>query len=515
MAKAARRWGLNLGVLFAWGAAQGADRVALVDDEGTLTYGEMDARSDTVAAALAEMGVGTAPVAVLARNGRGFLVALVALGKLGADTVHCNTGFSGPQLRQVLAHEGVATLIADAEFLPLVGDAPVQVVLTGEPVAPATASFGAMLAGGPRNGPHRPGRAGRQVILTSGTTGAPKGAQRNLGADMGPLVALLSCIPLRTGDTTVVAAPMFHSWGLANSGTGLLFGMRLVTSGRFDPEHTLELIAAHRARVLIAVPAMIQRIMELPTALRLRHDCSSLRVVALSGSSIPGDLAQRFMDEFGEVVYNLYGSTEVGWISIATPADLRAAPRCAGRVPPGTSVRLLDERGQEVAAGDTGRIFVRSGLLFDGYTGGDTKTVIDGYMSTGDLGHFAGRRLFVDGRDDEMIVSGGENVFPIEIEDLLSTQPGVAEVAVIGVDDRAFGQSLHAFVVPLEGSDLDPRALLDVVGHQLARYKVPRALTFVDQLPRTATGKVRKAELHVLAGSKGRASSRGRAAGLR
>jgi fatty-acyl-CoA synthase len=345
----------------------------------------------------------------------------------------------------------------------------------------------------------RPPREGRQIILTSGTTGSPKGAQRG-GGNLEPLVSILSRIPLHTGDVTYDAAPMFHSWGLGHLALALVMGSTLVLRRRFDPEEALALIEAYRVNVMAAVPVMLQRIMELPAAVLERYDTSSLRVVALSGSALPGDLAVRFMDRFGDVVYNLYGSTEVAWASIATPADLRQAPGTAGRPPRGTVVRVVDAAGQQVRAGSSGRIFVRNRMLFEGYTGGGSKPVVDGLMETGDTGHFdASGRLFVDGRDDDMIVSGGENVFPREVEDLLSEHPAVADAAVVGVPDHEFGQRLRAFIVLRDGDPATEaamaRELQDHVRARLARFKVPREVVFVAELPRNTTGKVVRGEL--------------------
>jgi fatty-acyl-CoA synthase len=209
------------------------------------------------------------------------------------------------------------------------------------------------------------------------------------------------------------------------------------------------------------------------------------------------------MDDFGDTLYNLYGSTEVAWASIATPEDMRAAPGTAGRPPRGTVVRLYDESGVEVSQGAPGRIFVGNEMLFEGYTGGGTKDVIGSLMATGDVGRFdSGGRLFVEGRDDEMIVSGGENVFPKEVEDLLARHEGVAEAAAVGVDDADFGQRLRAFVVLEPGRELGEDELKDYVKRNLARYKVPREIVFMDELPRNATGKVLKRELKELDAAK-------------
>ncbi len=225
-----------------------------------------------------------------------------------------------------------------------------------------------------------------------------------------------------------------------------------------------------------------------------------MKIIAASGSALPGELAIRAMDTFGDVLYNLYGSTEVAWATIATPADLRAAPGTAGKPPMGTVVKLLDEQGHEVPQGQNGRIFVANEMVFEGYTGGGGKEIVEGLMSTGDVGRMdAGGRLFVDGRDDEMIVSGGENVFPREVEDLLADHEAIEEAAVIGVEDDKFGQRLKAFVVSREGFELDEEDVKEYVKHNLARYKVPREVVFVEELPRNATGKVLKRELHEIA----------------
>jgi acyl-CoA synthetase (AMP-forming)/AMP-acid ligase II len=294
----------------------------------------------------------------------------------------------------------------------------------------------------------------------------------------------------------MIAAPMFHSWGFAHFTLGLPLASTLVLRRRFDPEDTLRAVAQHRASALAVVPVMLQRILELPHETIARYDTHALRVIAVSGSALPGELATRAMDVFGDVVYNLYGSTEVAWATIATPEDLRAAPGTAGRPPLGTVVKLLDGEGKEVKPGEGGRIFVANELVFEGYTGGGGKEIVGGLMSTGDVGHFdAGGRLFVDGRDDEMIVSGGENVFPREVEDLLADHEQVEEAAVIGVQDAEWGQRLKAFVVPRGGAQLSEDTVKGYVKENLARYKVPREVVFLDELPRNATGKVLKREL--------------------
>jgi fatty-acyl-CoA synthase len=294
----------------------------------------------------------------------------------------------------------------------------------------------------------------------------------------------------------MLAAPMFHSWGFAHFTLGMALSSTLVMRRKFDPEDTLSACAQHDCAALVVVPVMLQRILELPPETIERYDLRALRVIAASGSALPGELAIKVMDRFGDVLYNLYGSTEVAWATIATPQDLREAPGTAGRPPRGTVVRLLDEDGHDVAPGATGRIFVGNEMAMEEYTGGGGKQVVEGLMSSGDVGHFDEQgRLFVAGRDDEMIVSGGENVFPREVEDLLAGHDAVCEVAVVGVDDEEFGQRLRAFVVVESGREPSEDELKDHVKANLARYKVPREIVFIEELPRNATGKVLKREL--------------------
>ncbi|WP_433389103.1 AMP-binding protein [Micromonospora sp. KLBMP9576] len=349
-----------------------------------------------------------------------------------------------------------------------------------------------LLAGASPGELRPPQRDGRIVVLTSGTTGAPKGARRPTPNGFGPLVSIIGRIPLRTRDTVMIAAPLFHTWGYAALQVCFALRATIVLHRRFDPADTLAALAQQRCDALFAVPVMLQRLLEVPPP----HPRPPLKAVAVSGSALPGGLPARFMDAYGDVLYNLYGSTEVSWASIAGPADLRAAPTTAGRPPHGTRLRILDAAGEPVPAGQVGRIFVGNEMLFEGYTSGTGRERRDGLLDTGDLGRVdAGGLLFVDGRADDMIVSGGENVFPSEVEELLARLPQVREAAVIGVPDPEYGQRLAAFLAPQPGGTLDPEAIREHVRQHLARFSVPRDVIVVEHLPRNATGKVLAREL--------------------
>ena len=332
------------------------------------------------------------------------------------------------------------------------------------------------------------------VILTSGTTGAPKGANRQEPETIDPAAALLSKIPLRARERTLIAAPMFHSWGLAHFALGMGLSSTLVLRRRFDPEEDAAGDRRAPLTALIVVPVMLQRMLELGPKVVARYDSCSLRVIAASGSALPGELAPRSWTVRRRALQPL--RLDRGRLGDDRHAG-RPARRARHRRAPAARHRRapLDDAGREVGPGETGRIFVGNELVFDGYTGGGGKDVIDGLMTTGDVGHFdAVGRLFVDGRDDEMIVSGGENVFPREVEDALCALDGVDEVAAIGVADERFGQRLQAFVVRASSSHRE-RDVKEHVKANLAGYKVPRDVVFLDELPRNATGKVLKREL--------------------
>jgi fatty-acyl-CoA synthase len=497
------RWGASPATGAATAAIHHPHEIAIVDERGALSFERLHRRTNALARSFAAMGIGHEDgVGIMCRNHRGFVEATLAAAKLGASALYLNTMFAGPQLAEVTRREKPKALVYDSEFAGLledVDDSVARVVgwLDEGEEADAQQSLEQLIVAGSEAELKPPPDKPRFVILTSGTTGTPKGAQRSSPDGLLGIAALLDKIPFRSRETMMIAAPLFHSWGFFHFVMSLPTASTMVLRRRFDPEGTLQAVQESRADVLAVVPVMIQRILSLPDETLAAYDLSSLRITSLSGSALPGELATAWMDRFGDNAYNLYGSTEVAYATIATPEDLRAAPGTAGRPPRGTTVRIVGEDGREVPRGEVGRIFVGNEMSFEGYTGGGGKEVIDGLLSSGDVGHIdADGRLFIDGRDDEMIVSGGENVFPREVEDLLADHEAVVEAAVIGVEDAEFGQRLKAFVVVREGTEIDQAALKAHVKANLAGYKTPREVEFLDELPRNATGKVLKRDLH-------------------
>ncbi|WP_081639809.1 AMP-binding protein [Actinomadura flavalba] len=486
---ALKRWGTTVGGSFVSAAARDPERVAVLDDDGAITFGELDARSDRLAVALGRFGE-PPRLALLCRNHRGFIEVLVGASKRGADVVLLNTGMSTEQLVDVVKQQNVDVVVADHEFADFLAALPegVHTLTAGGP----DPSLDALIESTPDAVIEPPAKSGRTIMLSSGTTGTPKGADRHSKPGLSPLASILSRIPLRVHDTVFIEAPLFHTWGYAMLQIAISLRTTIVLRRRFDPEETLRGLQESKATALVVVPVMLRRVLDLPAKTIDAYDTSALRIVAASGSALPGALSTEFMDRFGDVLYNLYGSTEASWVTIANPEDLRAVPGTAGRAPSGTRVAILDSEGNPVPPGKTGRIFAANELLFAGYTSGATKEMHDGMMSLGDLGHMdAAGRLTVDGRDDDMIVSGGENIFPSAVEEVVLKLPQVSEAVVVGVPDEQFGQRLAAYIVlaPDAGA-LTADDVKDHVREHVARFAVPRDVHFRDELPRNATGKV-------------------------
>ncbi|GAA1097370.1 acyl-CoA synthetase [Tsukamurella strandjordii] len=490
------------------GAAENPDRAAIIDEHGTLTYAQYEAQSNALARGLRSTGLKAGDViAVLARDHRGLMLIISAAARAGLRLAMMNTGFAKPQFAEVCEREKVQAVFHDSEFTSLLDALPDDMpryltwVDDTDTLPEGAQTIDQLAAGRDTKRVPQPAQQGGFIILTSGTTGLPKGATRSKVPSLATAM-LVDRIPFQRRGTVVIASPIFHSTGFAMWSAGMSVGCTTVTMRRFDPENTLKLIADNKADMLVAVPTMLTRMLALPAETLAKYDTSSLKSVVVAGSAVSPELSERFQDTFGDVLYNVYGSTEVAVATVATPKNLRTAPGTVGKPPVLTTVRLYDDKDQLVeGVGERGRVFVRAGAPFEGYSDGRTKQIIDGHLSSGDMGHWDENGLLhIDGRDDDMIVSGGENVYPLEVENLLVTRDDVVEAAVIGVPDEEFGQRLRAFVVLSDGAPEGDGAeltkeLKDFVRANLARFKVPRDIVFLDTLPRNPTGKIVRREL--------------------
>ena len=499
------RWG-EIGMIPALNARRNPHRTAIVDDEGTMTFAELNDAVNAVANGLLGLGVrGGDGVAILARNHRWFLIANYASARVGARTILLNTEFSGPQIRDVSEREGARVIIYDDEYSDAVKMASpalgaIRALGTNpdspEPSSSTDETLAEMIERSSKDAAPKATKKSAIIILTSGTTGTPKGANRHAPPTLAPIGGVLSAVPFKAGEVTALPSPMFHALGYLHATIAMTLGSTLVLHRRFAPAVVLSDVATHKVTAIVVVPVMLSRMLDALEAMPIKPDLSNLRIIFVSGSQLGAELATRAMKDIGPVVYNLYGSTEISFVSIARPQDLKKNPATVGPMIKGVKVKILDEHGSELPTGQVGRIFVGTFFPFEGYTGGGNKEIIDGLMSSGDVGYFdSDGLLYVSGRDDEMIVSGGENVFPAEVEDLISGHPEVIEATAIGVEDKDFGQRLRAFVVLKDGAALTEDAIKDYVRNHLARYKVPREVIFLAELPRNPTGKILKREL--------------------
>lgn len=509
-----RRWG-EFGMIPALNARRTPNGMAIIDDFGEMTFKELDDAAHSVANGLLEKGVkGGDGVAILARNHRWFLVALYGAARTGARIILLNSEFSGPQVKEVSEREGAKLIIYDDEYCEAVSKAdPPLGKLRALGVNPDADQSSASASGDEpskstdetledfvsrHTGKPAPKATKHSsvIILTSGTTGTPKGANRSTPPTLAPIGGVLSHVPFKGGEVTALPAPMFHALGFLHATIAMMLGTTLVLRRKFKAAKVLEDIEKHKVTAIVVVPVMLSRILDALDGMDRKPDLSSLRIVFVSGSQLGAEMAQRGLKALGPVIYNLYGSTEIAFATIARPQDLEKNPATVGPVVKGVKVKILDDDGNELPQGEVGRIFVGNFFPFEGYTGGGHKQIVDGLMSSGDVGYFdENGLLYVSGRDDEMIVSGGENVFPAEVEDLISGHPEVVEATAVGVEDKEWGHRLRAFVVKADGASIGEDEIKHYVREHLARYKVPREVVFLDELPRNPTGKILKREL--------------------
>jgi acyl-CoA synthetase (AMP-forming)/AMP-acid ligase II len=498
------RTGLTPAAAIAIGAARHPDRDAIIDDKGETTYRELDQRIESIAGALWTRRKGRATFAVLCRNHRGFLEAFAVGTRLGHEVVFLNTEITESQLGRILERHSPDVLVYDEEYEDIVDSSGYdgrRVLAWHDDKTDDRLTLDSLAVGDHAKAPANH-RSSKLTLLTSGTTGLAKGVSRGVNilgvAESG--ATGMSVMRLRDGDVSVVAPPFFHALGFAMLLSTLMVSGTIVSHRRFDPEQMIKDIDEHRATVLTGVPLMLQRLLTVKGE-QPERDVSSIRVALTGASPIPPSTVADFLEAFGPVLVNVYGSTETGIVSMATPDDLRDEPSTLGRPGIGISVRILRDDRSIADAGERGTIFMRGGLLFDGYTADgdntpDAKEVVDGHINTGDMGHMDDLgRLYVDGRDDDMVVSGGENVFPLEVEHTLGEHPSVDEAVVMGIDHEEFGQVLRAYVTITTDESPKDEELRDFLRDRLERFKVPKQFVVLDDFPRNATGKIVRSKL--------------------
>lgn len=513
----------NASTLFRVYAASFPDRPALIQasapdrrepgplEARRLTYAEVDDLADRIASVLVRRGVGRgSAVVIMLKNRVEFFVLGLAASRAGASTVTISWRSTVPELTYLARHSGAEAVFFDADIADTMREAARE--LTDIPrrnfisVGGASPGFPLLDELVPRErGEHADGSQESAVVMyTSGTTGKPKGAVRRMQKSaLASALAFIELTPMELGEIHLSACPLYHATATGFSTLTFLLGGTVVVLGAFSPEAFLDAVEEHHVRSTALVPTMIHRLVEQGEAVRGR-DLSSLQAIVSGGAPLGGQLALDAMNLLGDRLYNFYGSTETGIVTLATPADLRAAPGTIGRAVPGNEIRLVDERGREVPDGEVGELYARNGMMVEGYHADPDATrqmTLEGFYSVGDLGRRdAAGRYHLEGRKRDMIISGGVNVYPAEVEAAIEAHPAVAEVAVVGVADREWGERVRAFLVLRPGREATAEELAAHCRARLATPKVPRDFVFLEALPKNPTGKILKRDLRNMVG---------------
>ncbi|MCA2220006.1 AMP-binding protein [Nonomuraea aurantiaca] len=474
-------------------AAADPDRLAVIDVDGSrTTYGELLTRVNQVSHGLRARGLSDRDVvAGVLPNGLDAVIMIMATGQIGLYYVPINWH------------------LTEAEVAYILADCDAKIVVTADGHIPGSEIGTAGLAEGqPGDAPG--GRAGGAVMwYTSGTTGFPKGVQRPLsGAEPEAVVPLYvwflgEIVDLVPGEAVhLVTSPMYHSAPCAHTQFALHLGHTVVITPRFEPENILELVERHKVTNAMMVPTMFHRMLRLPEEVKARYDVSSLRQVIHTGAACPVAVKQGIMDWWGPVLYEYYGSTESTIAFSVKPHDWLARPGTVGKPAPTFEVRILDEAGEELPPGEPGMIYVKSSLGTFEYRKDPAKTAASmrgEWYTPGDIGYLdKDGFLFLCDRRTDLIVSGGVNIYPAEIEAALLEHPLVADVAVIGVPDEEWGHSVVALVQPVAGVTGDPELTAELLRHcepRIARFKHPKVIHYRDTLPRTPTGKLSRSKV--------------------
>ncbi|WP_394837224.1 AMP-binding protein [Pendulispora rubella] len=499
-------------------AANTPDKVALRWRDQALTFGELEMRISRLAAGLSSRGLSRgSSLIVMMKNRPEFVEAQNAATRVGAAAVSVSWRSTAAELGYLATHSGAKFIFFNPELWPVVEEASRAlphlkksqfVVVGAEPgeVPKGVTAYEELFDETPLENYAPANGAGDQeaavVIYTSGTTGKPKGAVRKFPKDAFPAaLRFIAQTPMRADDVHLVACPLYHSTAFGFLVLSQVLGATAVLMDEFKPEFFLRDVDRWGVTSTAVVPTMMHRVLSLEPEVFGRYRTRSLRTIICGGAPLPGPLGLRVMDHFGDILFNFYGATETGLVTLANPQDLRAAPGTIGRPIPGNDIRLLDDAGIEVARGEVGELYVKNKLLVAGYHKDDEATAAsmrEGFFSVGDLARKdRDGRYFIEGRKRDMIISGGVNIYPAEVESALEAHPDVAEVAVVGVEDAEWGERVRAFVVARPGSQLDDAYLKTWTRERLAGPKVPRDFVFLDALPRNATGKVIKRDLRV------------------
>ena len=510
------RLGPHLAVMYHAAAHPEKDALVEYGEHGVrrLSWGELDATINRLAQALVARGIGPGGrVALMLPNGSEYLIAQQALARLGATAVQIGYRLKPGEIAHILSNSEPAATIVHADYLAAMHEARAQTSTTGPIVVvggdgklagrEVSDWDRALAAASPEVPRIKGGDGGGVIVYTSGTTGKPKGANRSWRkTGLESVADMMLQAGMRADDRHLVVCPLYHSAAPAFVAIMLSLGATVVLMNHFDPEGALDIIQRERITCSLMVPTMLIRITNLPAETLAKYDTSSLRWVMSGAAPLTTEAARRFIARFGPVLWNFYGSTETGLVTMAGPHDHVARPGTIGRALRGNEIRLLDDAGHEVPLGQVGELYARNSTLMSGYHNNEEATASaqrEGFVSVGDMGRVdADGYYYLESRKHDMVISGGVNIYPREIEDHLHTHPAILEAAVIGIPDAEWGETLRAFIVLRDGQQITEVDVINYCREGLADFKRPRKVTFLPELPRNPTGKILKRELREL-----------------
>lgn len=495
-----------------------SDKPAVIDDrpDGTviaLTFAELEAASNRLANVLVSAGVrsGESKVVWCGQNSIGVVLLINAARKLGITAVPLNYRLSDEEATYVTDHSDASIVYVDAEQAPMFGrirgDLPKvgHVFVFGGDVPDGMTDVETLMESASPEPPSVPESTepGATMIYTSGTTGKPKGALRRGTSGGEQAAALMALIGYTADDVYLPTGPLYHSGPLGFMGIAQVLGQTVVLQRRFQPEDWLRLVQTHRVTSTFSAPTPIRMICNLPDDVKARYDVSSMKRMIANAAPWSFALKQMYLAYFpGDSLYEVYGSTELGVNCVLRPEDQLRKPGSCGQPAPMVEIKLFDDDGNEVTGSGpdhTGELFVKSPSVFADYYKQHDKFLADskhGYQTVGDIAYRDDEGyLYICDRKKDMIISGGMNIYPAEIEAALEHHPDVLEVAVFGVPSEEWGESVHAVVVVRGGASMTSDDVTTFAREHLASYKVPRSVTFSDELPKTGSGKILKREL--------------------
>ena len=485
------------------------DKPAVSDTNVDYTYGEFKTRVCKLGTGLLAGGVQAHDgLLVMLPNGVPYLETLMACTASGITSVLAPNRSTSEELTYLAEDSKAQWLIADARYGDVISGAHLPHIpeshrfIVNGPAPDGWSTLEEVAARGvDKLPPLPPSRSAHNIIYTSGTTGKPKGAKRDMArAGLGPLMDFLQCIPFRHSDMHLACCPLYHSTGMGLAQVHLLLGASVVIMEHFEPEAWLKLVQEKRASSVVIVPTMIHDLITLPDEVFNQYDVSSVRIMMTTGAPLTLAQRQKVRERFGDVLYDMYGSTEWGWLTVAQPRDHVERPGTIGRVVPGGQIRIVDDDHHPVPQGEVGELFAKTRLQIDEYHNRADATrsalMADGFLSVGDMvRQDADGYLYIADRKSDMVISGGVNLYPPEIEAALSLHPAIEDIAVIGVPDERWGEKLLAWIVLRPDQAASEDEIIDFAREHLTGAKIPRLFRFIDSIPKSPTGKIRKRDL--------------------